>query len=553
MGLACSKKQRREEEEDGGAPIVRLSPFRPRRLLSRSRSLPPTLSQCLWEGLVGCGQLDDAAVLKLSGLGLHFFRLPLGAYPERVQPSWLRCLSTPSLEAADLSKTEASGMDEVLASLGPTPHLAQLCLDYCVDLTDGGLALLQGMTSLEELSLAGCELLTAVGMGHLRGLTRLRRLSLQTCHQISLAPLAQLRQLEQLDVGWCSSLDDSDAQVTDHGLACLHSLGQLRALNLAGVRVSDEALAALLRHLPHLRALNLERCLQAGDASLAAVSQRALQLRELHLGYTAVSDRGLLLLGGLTQLHVLSLENCSVGDGGLAVLSHLTQMRQLDLSDTSASNETMSTVAAMRQLECLNLSFTGVNDLGLKRLRRLSSLRCLNLDSRHFTDAGMVSVAQLAGLECLDLFGARIGDAGCASLSKLKNLRRLEVCGGGVTDAGVAHLVALTRLQHLSLAQASACWGSCTLPNYRVSNSCILHLIKLNELMALNLSQACACTTQNLHRCRVTSNSVVALGCLPKLQTLALYETRVKPFAVDKLLAANPDLCVQGVAPTGSA
>ena len=26
-------------------------------------------------------------------------------------------------------------------------------------------------------------------------------------------------------------------QVTDHGLACLHSLGQLRALNLAGVRV----------------------------------------------------------------------------------------------------------------------------------------------------------------------------------------------------------------------------------------------------------------------------------------------------------------------------
>ena len=144
MGLACSKKQRREEEEDGGAPIVRLSPFRPRRLLSRSRSfggaeaagpgpqhllslaldallrslhrqpahalarLPPDLSQLLLEALVACGQLDDAAVLKLSGLGLHFFRLPLGAYPERVQPSWLRCLSTPSLEAADLSKTEAS-------------------------------------------------------------------------------------------------------------------------------------------------------------------------------------------------------------------------------------------------------------------------------------------------------------------------------------------------------------------------------------------------------------------------------------------------------------
>ena len=30
---------------------------------------------------------------------------------------------------------------------------------------------------------------------------------------------------------------------------------------------------------------------------------------------------------------------------------------------------------------------------------------------------------------------------------------------------------------------------------------------------------------------RVNSNYVVALGCLPSLQTLALYETRVKPFA----------------------
>ena len=33
-------------------------------------------------------------------------------------------------------------------------------------------------------------------------------------------------------------------------------------------------------------------------------------------------------------------------------------------------------------------------------------------------------------------------------------------------------------------------------------------------------------------------------------QTLALHETRVRPFAVDKLLAANPELEVQGVPPT---
>lgn len=36
----------------------------------------------------------------------------------------------------------------------------------------------------------------------------------------------------------------------------------------------------------------------------------------------------------------------------------------------------------------------------------------------------------------------------------------------------------------------------------------------------------------------------------PAPQTLALHQTNVKPFAVDTLLAANPDLEVQGVPPS---
>jgi hypothetical protein len=153
MGLTCSKKQQEQEGEGGGAPIVRLSPFRPRRCLSRLRSLPgpdagpgpdsllslaadalarslhrqpaaalarlPTdLCQLLLERLVAAAALDDAAVLKLSGLGLHFHSLPLGAYPEPVQTFWLRCLSTPSLEAADLSKTEVQQAAHLAAPAG---------------------------------------------------------------------------------------------------------------------------------------------------------------------------------------------------------------------------------------------------------------------------------------------------------------------------------------------------------------------------------------------------------------------------------------------------
>jgi hypothetical protein len=246
MGLGCSKKQ---QEDAGEALVVRLSPFRPRRCLSRRSpsagggaarstaaagspasllalavdslarslhqqpaaalsSLPADLSQLLLERLAATGALDDVAIAKLAGLGLHFHRLPLGGYPELVRPGWLRCLSSPSLEAAELGKTgvsvasaqgqpaapcapavqcnasessawllmlQAQGSirgslsariakpahkpgshclcnppaapqvtDEALAALRAPPRLSKLHLDYCVELTDAGLAALQG-------------------------------------------------------------------------------------------------------------------------------------------------------------------------------------------------------------------------------------------------------------------------------------------------------------------------------------------------------------------------------------------------------------------------
>lgn len=107
----------------------------------------------------------------------------------------------------------------------------------------------------------------------------------------------------------------------------------------------------------------------------------------------------------------------------------------------------------------------------------------------------------------------------------MTSLKSLEICGGGISDTGVARLTTLNKLKHLSLGQ-----------NYRVTNASIQHVLKLPQLTALNLSQ-----------CRVTSNTVVALGCLPNLQVLALHGTRVKPVAVEKLRAMNGDLEVLGI------
>lgn len=243
MGLGCSKRQSEDSGGDRGPTIVRLSPFRPRRCssLRRSRSgapadgaaadalasppsllavaadaaaaslarqpagalaaLPADLSQLLLERLVATGALDDAAVARLSGLGLHFYRLPLAAYPEAVRPAWLAALTSASLEEADLSKTGVRARawsssarlgqleralvgapaaaaaccappplhrstacrpssplqvgDGALAAMGAPPRLARLRLDYCVEVTDGGLALLQGAVCACGTSAAG--------------------------------------------------------------------------------------------------------------------------------------------------------------------------------------------------------------------------------------------------------------------------------------------------------------------------------------------------------------------------------------------------------------
>lgn len=98
--------------------------------------------------------------------------------------------------------------------------------------------------------------------------------------------------------------------MSDAGLAFLRGLSCLQSLNLAGLAIrwalggagrrrsphvpcssshpgmalfrplcSDKALAALLPRLPRLRALNLERCHQAGDLALAAVGKHVRGLQ----------------------------------------------------------------------------------------------------------------------------------------------------------------------------------------------------------------------------------------------------------------------------------
>jgi len=116
--------------------------------------------------------------------------------------------------------------------------------------TDAGLERLKGMKGLAHLhtlELCLCPQVTDAGVAHLQGFTRLQKLTLWET-QVTDAGLVHLRgltQLKKLELGFCP-------QVTDAGLEHLTGLTQLQWLYLNQTKVTDAGVAELKKALPNV-------------------------------------------------------------------------------------------------------------------------------------------------------------------------------------------------------------------------------------------------------------------------------------------------------------
>jgi Leucine-rich repeat (LRR) protein len=143
-------------------------------------------------------------------------------------------------------------------------------------------------------------------------------------------------------------------QKPDPDLAALRKLGgQIQrdsklpdkpvvALSLFGTRVGDEDLA-------HLHTLP--------------------QLRDLDLGETNITDEALTHLKSLTHLQKLDLRGTRITDKGLAFLRGLSELRELDLFRTQVTNLGLQHLKGLFQLQTLNLFRTQVTEAGIKELQ----------------------------------------------------------------------------------------------------------------------------------------------------------------------------------------
>ena len=113
------------------------------------------------------------------------------------------------------------------------------------EITDAGLAHLDGLRRLRRLSLALNENVTNAGFAHLRVLVQLERLDMDfsTITDAGLDHLKGLKRLRHLSL--------SKTRITDAGLERLRSLSELESLDLTGTRVTDAGVKKLQQALPN--------------------------------------------------------------------------------------------------------------------------------------------------------------------------------------------------------------------------------------------------------------------------------------------------------------
>lgn len=178
------------------------------------------------------------------------------------------------------------------------------------------------------------------------------------------------------------------------------------------------------------------------------------RLRELKLGHTRISDRGMPTIGLLTSLRMISLRGTSVSDEGVLHLRSIQQLASIDLAATRITDETLDLLGRSRSLINLDVSanpWPRITGRGLESLSRARSLRTLSVAWTDLSDMHLAPISAMRGLRTLDLSGTRVTDIGIRLLEQLP-LKQLTLCATpGVTNVSMGGLRRMPSLETLEL------------------------------------------------------------------------------------------------------
>jgi Leucine-rich repeat (LRR) protein/beta-lactamase regulating signal transducer with metallopeptidase domain/tetratricopeptide (TPR) repeat protein len=319
--------------------------------------------------------------------------------------------------------------------------------------SDTDLAALKDVQQITTLDLSDSDV-TDAGLARLEEMTGLKQLDLNRCANITDAGLTHLKPLKNL-----RRLSLFGDHITDAGLANLKDLVDLETLQLFGSdQITDQGLANIAA-MKHLKDLNLSGS-QITDSGLTSLDD--LKLQGIWLDdCNGITDAGMPCLAKMTSLRRLGLDRTQLTDAGLKQLSSLKDLDTLSLDGTQITDAGLAALKDMRHMSVLGLwSCKRITDAGLANLQGMNSLITVYLDDTNVTDAGLENLKGLHRLAYLGLGQTQIGDAGIANLKDLDTLVMLRIENTRVTDAGLTNLKGMRRLRSLGLSNCAGITGA---------------------------------------------------------------------------------------------
>ena len=251
--------------------------------------------------------------------------------------------------ATEADLTECGGINEAIAKIAEFPKLTRVLLDG-TKTTDGTFDSLEKMTELKFLSIERCNV-SAEALAKLKGLKNLTFFQLfrATLNEETMKAISEYPSLEQIRCGQTrvgdaelstlagsktlKAIDLSDCnRVSINGLRSLAQCPKLSFLKVYGKSIDDSCMdvVATMKSLKVL-GLNDTRVTDVGMEKLAD-----LDLRELHLFRTKVSDVGAKVISQMPNIATLNLRDTKLSDEGIGHLVNLNNLKKLDLSETNS-------------------------------------------------------------------------------------------------------------------------------------------------------------------------------------------------------------------------
>jgi Leucine-rich repeat (LRR) protein len=326
---------------------------------------------------------------------------------------------------------------------------------------------------------------------------------------LSIAPgrLSALRYFPNVVAVEIGSAPDDEIELDLRPLADLRNL---RGLYFLKGEITDEGME-IISGLSELRVLDLKIAFLP-DSGWSTPLSRLSNLHTLILPqYPA--EKEVISFPGLKNLERLTSYYCS---GSVEFFKTLPRLRELTVIQAEIAKPVLAYLAQTNQLEALSLPYAGIYGDKVALIGKMTNLKELDLGGTEVEDSQVVHLANLTNLHTLGLSTIYLTDKGVEHIAGLTNLRKLSMGPENANEA-LKHLAGLTNLRELSL------YGS------DVTDEGLKHLAALGNLRRLDLVSR-----------DITDEGLQHLKALNNLRYVDVSGTQVTVEGIVKLKKALP-------------